>query len=137
MRCFLDTNIVVYANDASDPRKQALALDTVVRHMRERSGTISTQVLQEYAVVAVKKLKQAVPVVVHQLHLLESLSVVQISPGLVRRALEVQQIHGLSYWDSLILSAGESAACDTLLTEDLDAGSFYCGMICKNPFAED
>ncbi len=137
MRCFLDTNIVVYANDASDPRKQAIAIDSVVRHMRGHSGVISTQVLQEYAVVGVNKLKQPVPVVVHQLHLLESLLVVQITPDLVRRALEVQQIYGVSYWDSLILSAGESAGCDTLLTEDLATGSFYCGMICRNPFVED
>ncbi len=135
MKFFLDTNIIVYANDRADPRKQEIALDIIAQHLRNGTGVISTQVLQEYAAVGVKKLDQALPVVVHQLHLLESLTVVQISPALVRRSLEIQQLYGLSFWDSLILSGGESAGCTTVLSEDLSAGQFYCGMHCQNPFA--
>jgi len=134
MKAFLDTNILVYANDERDTRKQEIALDIVARHIRENAGVISTQVMQEYTVNAVQKLKQAIPVVMHQLHLLETLEVVAVSPDLVRRALEINQLYGTSYWDALIIAAAEKAGCDRIISEDLNSGQNYCGMRCENPF---
>ncbi len=135
MKAFLDTNILVYANDSSDARKQEIALDCVYTHIRDGSGVVSTQVMQEYAVNGIQKLKQAVPVVMHQLHLIESLQVVIIQPHLVRRGVEIQGMYGLSYWDSLIIAATESADCDCLPSEDFNEGQFYCGIPTQNPFA--
>lgn len=57
-KVFLDTNLIVYANDARDAQKQARAIELVTATMREGTGVISTQVMQEYAVVAVGKLRQ-------------------------------------------------------------------------------
>ncbi len=131
---FLDTNIIVYANDAADERKQTLALELVSQGMRAGTAVISTQVMQEYAVNAIGKLKQALPVVMHQLRLLEFLRVVTINPDLVRRALEVSGLYGISYWDALIVSAAEHSGCGRILSEDLNPGQFYCGMECVNPF---
>jgi predicted nucleic acid-binding protein len=125
----------VYANDAADEHKQDSAINLVQKYLREGSGVISTQVMQEYAVNAIQKLGQAVPVVMHQLHLLESLSVVVIKPELVRRGLEIKTLYGLSYWDSLIIAAAEAAGCSRILSEDLNSGQSYCGMKCINPFA--
>jgi predicted nucleic acid-binding protein len=135
MKTFLDSNIIVYANDAADEQKQEMAINLIQKHMRDGSGVISTQVMQEYAVNAVQKLGQAVPVVMHQLYLLESLTVVVIKPELVRRGLEIKTLYGLSYWDSLILAAAESAGCSQVLSEDLNSGQAYCGMRWTNPFA--
>lgn len=135
MRTFLDSNIIVYANDAADEGKQETAIKLVQKHMQDGSGFISTQVMQEYAVTATQKLGQAVPVVMHQLHLLESLSVVVIKPELVRRGLEIKTLYGLSYWDSLIIAAAESAGCTQILSEDLNSGQVYCGIRCINPFS--
>lgn len=134
MKTFLDSNIIVYANDAADEQKQEIAINLIQKHMREGSGVISTQVMQEYAVNAIQKLSQKVPVVMHQLHLLESLSVVVIKPELVRRGLEIKTLYSLSYWDSLIIAAAESAGCNQVLSEDLNSGQVYCGMKSINPF---
>jgi len=134
MRDFLDTNILVYANDAADLRKQEVALDCVHTHIRDGTGVVSTQVMQEYAVNGIRKLRQAIPVVMHQLHLIESLHVVTINPNLVRRGLEIKSMYGLDYWDSLIIAAAESAGCDRLLSEDFNTGQFYCGIRTLNPF---
>ncbi len=98
-------------------------------------GVISTQVMQEYAVNALDKLKQALPMVMHQLHLLESLETVVIKPASVRRALEIFGIYGISYWDVLIVAAAEQAGYGRILSEDLNTGQFYCGIECVNPFA--
>jgi predicted nucleic acid-binding protein len=134
MNSFIDTNLVVYANDAADPRKQELAIDLIQSHMRSGTGVISTQVMQEYAVNAFQKLGQSIPVVMHQLHLLESLQVVTVTPALVRRAVEIKSLYALNYWDSLIISAAESAGCVSILSEDLNSGQSYCGVRCVNPF---
>jgi predicted nucleic acid-binding protein len=136
MKTFLDSTIIVYANDAADEQKQESAINLVQKHLREGTGVISTQVMQEYAVNAIQNLGQAVPVVMHQLHLLESLSVVVIKPELVRRGLEIKTLYGLSYWDSLIIAAAESAGCSRILSEDLNPGQVYCGIKCSNPFGE-
>jgi predicted nucleic acid-binding protein len=132
---FLDTNVIVYANDPRDEFKQERALEVISQHLVERSGVISGQVLQEYASVALTKLKQPLAVITHQLHLLESLRVVLIEPSLVRRALEIHQLYQLSFWDAQILAAAEKAGCDALLTEDLNPGQFFVGVRCVNPFA--
>ena len=135
MSVFLDTNIIVYANDLADPAKQDVALGLVSDHLRAGTGVISTQVIQEYAVTAVQKLRQALPVVTHQIHLLEFFHIVTMQPRLIRRALEIRQLYSLSFWDSQIIAAAESAGCDQILSEDLNPGQFYCGMRLVNPFA--
>jgi len=132
---FLDTNIVIYANDPRDEAKQQVALDLISRHLVDRTGVLSSQVFQEYASVALSKLRQSPAVVTHQLHLLESFRVVLVEPALVRRALEIHQLYQLSFWDSQILAAAEHAGCRHLLSEDLNAHQFYVGVECLNPFS--
>ena len=46
---FIDTNIIVYANDSRDLKKQKKSLKIIAKHMKAGTGAISTQVLQEYA----------------------------------------------------------------------------------------
>jgi len=133
-KTFIDTTIVIHANDGADAGKQALAIDIITNHIRDGLGVISTQVMQEYVANAVGKLRQALPVVMHQLHLLDSLETVVITPPLVRRALEVSGIYRINYWDALIVTAAEHAGCTRILSEDFDAGQFYCGMECVDPF---
>ena len=134
-KAFIDTNILVYANDARDPRKQALAIEVVARAMRDGTGVISAQVMQGYAVTAAGKLHQDPDAVLRQLLLLESLEIVQISPALIRRALELQLRYGIDFWDSSILAAAEHARCEVLLSEDLNPGQLYAGIRVENPLA--
>ena len=70
----------------------------------------------------------------HQLHLLETLKVVLVTPDLGRRALEIGTLYTISYWDSLIIAAAESTGCGRVITEDLNHGQSYCGMTSVNPF---
>lgn len=135
-KVFFDTNVLVYANDRRDPGKQARAIEVVSECIRSENGVVSTQVLQEYAVVAVKKLSQDLDTVLRQLALLESsLEVVQITPDLVRRGLEIQATYQISYWDAAIIAAAERAACGVILSEDFSAGQLYAGCRVENPFA--
>ncbi|MDI6775572.1 MAG: hypothetical protein QME60_09360 [Verrucomicrobiota bacterium] len=60
--------------------------------MREGTGVVSTQVLQEYANVALTKLKQEDSILLRILRLLEALTVVQTTPLLIRRAVELRKV---------------------------------------------
>lgn len=62
-KVFLDTNVIVYANDARDLGKQERAIQVIGDAMRARNGVVSTQVLQEYAVVADTRLSQVAVVI--------------------------------------------------------------------------
>ncbi len=134
-KSFIDTNIIIYANDARDEAKQKTALNTVAHHMKSGTGVISTQVLQEYAHVALNKLHQRQDVILRQLVLLEGFEVVQQSPGLIRRSVEIQATYRISFWDACIISAAEHAKCHVILSEDFNRGQFYSGIAMENPFA--
>jgi predicted nucleic acid-binding protein len=134
-KVFIDTNIVVYANDPRDPEKRARATERIRRAMHDDLGVVSTQVLQEYAVVAVAKLHQDPEVILRQLLLLESLEVVLITPALIRRALELQWRYRIQYWDASILAAAEHARCAVLLSEDLNPGQLYANVRVENLLA--
>jgi len=133
-KAFLDSNLLIYANDAREPQKQAKAVEVVSRAIREQSGVVSTQVLQEYAVVAMGKLRQDPDTVLRQLILLESLEVVLITPALIRRSLELHLRYQIDFWDAEILAAAEHARCAVLLSEDLNPGQLYAGVRVENPF---
>ncbi|WP_158084162.1 PIN domain-containing protein [Marispirochaeta aestuarii] len=133
---FIDTNILVYANDKRDPDKQRQAVDLISGLMKSGEGVISTQVLQEYANVAVGKLGQSEEVVLRQLHLLEKIELVTQSSSMIRRAVEIRKTYGINFWDACIVSNAESAECDAIYSEDLNTGQFYSGIRIINPFVE-
>jgi predicted nucleic acid-binding protein len=136
-KSFIDSNIIVYANDARDKVKQAIALNVITEHMKSGTGVISTQVLQEYAHVALNKLHQRQDVILRQLVLLEEMTVIQQSPALIRRAVEIKAAYQISFWDACIIAAAEYAKCNVILSEDMNAGQFYSGIVMQNPFDRD
>ena len=57
MRSFVDTNVLVYADSGDEPLKQRTAVSLIRRLLEQRSGVVSTQVLQEFVNVALRKLR--------------------------------------------------------------------------------
>lgn len=131
---FLDTNIIIYANDSRDTEKQTIAIAVISSHIKLGTGVISTQVLQEYAHVALNKLQQRQDIILRQLVLLEELEVIQQTPALIRRSVELKATYQINFWDACIISAAEYAKCNAVISEDLNNGQFYSGMKLKNPF---
>lgn len=131
---FIDTNIIIYANDRRDPAKQARAVEIVKNAMITGDAYISVQVLQEYANTALNKLRQERSIVLDQLNLLSQLNVVEPSPKLVTRAVELTALFQLSFWDASIIAAAESVGCRKLLSEDLNTNQAYGSVRVINPF---
>ncbi|TVQ18640.1 MAG: PIN domain-containing protein [Spirochaetaceae bacterium] len=133
-KAFLDTNVIAYANDAADSRKQETAIVLVQDLIRSRSGVVSTQVFMEYAAVARTRLGQSRDAVTRQLCLMERLEVVQVTPELIRDGLDIAESSQLSFWDGVIIAAANAARCETLWTEDLSDGRLYGSVRARNPF---
>ncbi|MFW5690047.1 MAG: PIN domain-containing protein [Spirochaetota bacterium] len=133
---FLDTNIIVYANDAAHAAKQERAIEVVTALMTSGDGVISTQVLMEYAAVATRKLGQPQSTVFRQLELLERFEVVQVTGALIRAGIAHAETFGVSTWDGTIVAAALAARCTCLVSEDLTAGRSYGGIVVRNPFED-
>jgi predicted nucleic acid-binding protein len=132
---FIDSNILVYAEATDVPTKQAMALKLLRRLKLEEHGVISTQVLQEYCNVAIRKLRLNIEHVRSQLRSHEQFEVVQVTPAIIQSALDLHQTRSLSFYDAIILQAAITSGCDTLYSEDMQAGEIVNGVKIINPFA--
>jgi predicted nucleic acid-binding protein len=135
-RTFVDTNILVYAHDTSEAVKHDIARGRLEALWAERSGSLSTQVLQEFYVVATRKFdppmtrSDAREVVVAY----SAWGLIQIDPELIVAASELEETNALSFWDALIVEAARRSGAATLLTEDLQDGQQFGEIRVENPF---
>lgn len=134
MASFIDSNILVYAEAGDEPAKQFIALALLRRLKLSDGGVISTQVLQEYANVALRKMQLDADHVRKQLSAHMQFEVVQVTPAIIQGALDMYQTRSLSFYDALIVQAASVVGCDTLYSEDLNTGEAINGVKIVNPF---
>ena len=133
-RAFVDTNVFVYASDEDAKRKRDRARRLVRELARADSLVISTQVLQEFFVVATRKLGLSADAARRRVVTMRKLDVVQVDPELILGAIDLHRLHAISFWDALVVRAASVAGCACLLTEDLAAGATIDGVRIENPF---
>jgi predicted nucleic acid-binding protein len=133
-RTFLDTHVLVYADDRSSGEKGERARALLREAMTSRAGVLSIQVLQEYFAVATRKLGVAAELARRKIELLSSMDVVRPDVGDVLAAIDLTRLRSISFWDALIVRAAENAGCAVLLSEDLQDGEIISGVRVKNPF---
>ncbi len=133
---FVDTNVLIYAYDASETVKQPKAQAVLEQLWSERSGVLSTQILQEFYAVATSKLKPAMsPAEAREIVALYSAwPVVLIEPSLILTASHLHERHQLSFWDALMVEAARVGGAGRVLTEDLNDGQRIEGVRMENPF---
>lgn len=133
---FVDTNVLIYCRDASAGRKQTQALDWMKHLWQNRAGCLSAQVLNEFYYAATRKLKPGLPAARARKDVedLFSWKPVPIDEKLIAASWTIQDRFVISFWDSLIIAAAKVAKCGFLLTEDLDEGQDYSGIVVVNPF---
>ena len=134
MSVFLDTNVIVYAFDGAEPAKQRVAIEILEAGDRL---VVSTQVLLETWWVLTRKLEtplddDSASKVIEEL---SALPVVATDPELVRRAIDTGRRFQVAVWDALIIEAARTAGCRRVLSEDLNFGQDFDGVMVENPFA--
>ena len=132
---FLDTNILLYAIDDADMRKQRIALDLIESCAQQQSGVLSTQVLLEYVANLTRKYKVSRQTAALMAAAFAEWSVVDGDLTLVMLAMARSAESSLSIWDAMVLEAALRAGTRTLYSEDMNAGQQYGGLTIVNPFA--
>jgi predicted nucleic acid-binding protein len=134
VRSFFDTNLLIYADAGDEPDKQERALASIKEHRLAGTGVVSTQVLQEYANVALRKLRLPSPLIMARLDFYARFEVVATTPSLIAGAIELHALRGVQFYDGLILLAAIAIGCSLLLSEDLQDGAVFSGVKIVNPF---
>lgn len=133
---FVDANVLVYAHDRSAGYKRVEAQNLLRELWQSRLGCLSIQVLQEYYVTVTRKIanpllpEQAQDILLHlgrwRLH----------SPVVsdIQETIGIQTSYGISFWGAMIIQSAVRLQCDTIWSEDLNAGQGYAGVTVVNPF---
>ncbi len=136
MPAFVDTNILVYAEDRDAGSKHAVARDLVADLWRSKEGVLSVQVLQELFVTVTRKMPRplahdkALAIVTQYL----TWRVVEYTGGLLLAAIRGAAELKISFWDALVVEAARVERCDRLWTEDLNHGQRVGDLLIVNPF---
>jgi predicted nucleic acid-binding protein len=131
-RFFLDSNVLVHAALQPDRRSDA------ARALLARRGTISVQVLNEFANVARRKLRRSWPEIEHALAAVRTLCqpVLPLTLALHEAAVQIAGRTGYQLFDALIIASALDAGCETLFSEDLPDGQVIeRRLTIRNPFA--
>ena len=132
---FVDTNVLLYAVSTNDEEtvKARIARDL----LQSRDLALSVQVLQEFYVQATRASREDRLSHEQAATLIESFRrfpIQETSVLLVQRALAGKERFQISYWDAAILEAAKLMGCKTVLSEDLNDGQDYGGVVVENPF---
>ena len=132
MSSFFDTNVLVYAfseGPKREPAREALAA----------GGMISVQVLNEFTNVSRRKQKREWAEIEAALAVVRNRfpEVVPLTTTTHAAALVLARDEGFSFYDALIVAAALEAGCETLFSEDMQAGRAIGGLTIRNPFQAD
>jgi predicted nucleic acid-binding protein len=136
-RYFINTNIVVYTFDKSNPDKRDRARELIQDAISLGAGLVSFQVVQEFLNVATGKFKSRLSMSDAREYLAEVLlPLCEVFPGgeFYAGALDVKERTNLSFYDSMILHAAREGQCRVLSSEDLQDGFKFYDVTVKNPF---
>jgi predicted nucleic acid-binding protein len=137
-KCFVDTNILVYAHDRSTGVKHERAQRLLEQLWDSGKGVLSTQVLQELCINLRRKAGNPLPVeeVRRLIREYSTWEVVTNTPESVLDALEIEMRYKTSFWDALILQAAEFSGASILYSEDLATGQRYGSIQVVNPLLD-
>jgi predicted nucleic acid-binding protein len=138
-RYFVDTNILMYAHDTAAGKKHERAKGVVEELWRDRSGAVSTQVLQELSVNLRRKTARPPDAKTMRDIVMDYLAwhVVVNGGASILDALEIEERYKVSFWDALVIAAAEECGANVLYSEDLSDGQIYGSVRVVNPFVED
>ena len=134
---FVDTNILVYAHDEDDVAKHQQAGELITQLWEQRTGAISTQVLQEFYQTVTRKIPKPISPI-RARGIIRAYGQWQLETNAlatILQASEIQERHHLSFWDAMIVAAAVRTGAELLITEDLNDGQVIEGVRVLNPFA--
>ena len=139
-KIFVDTNILVYAYDRSEPEKQGLALAVLNQLTEARAGVISAQVMSEFFSAITRKITAPLsPADAYQRleNYQQSWDVVDVTPEIVLEGVRGVREYQFSLWDGQIWAAARLNQITVVFSEDFSVGSVIEGVRFVNPLANN
>ncbi|MDI6871148.1 MAG: PIN domain-containing protein [Bacillota bacterium] len=137
--CFLDTNLLVYAYDRSEPDKQTKA-QQLLNYLAERGlGSVSAQVLSEFYVAVTRKIAAPLSSAEAAERLrnhFQTWTVLEVTGPIVLEAARGVTEHQFPFWDAQIWATAKLNQIPLVLSEDFRDGAFVEGVRFLNPFRE-
>lgn len=131
---FVDTNVLLYADDGGQPDKRTRARQWLDWLWLNQRGRLSTQVLNEYYANAVRKIGVPQGDARAKVRRLQLWQPWQLDSQTLETAWGLEARHGFSFWDSLILASAIQMGCRHVLTEDMQHGQRLENLTLLNPF---
>jgi predicted nucleic acid-binding protein len=125
----------MYAHDTAGGVKHDRAKALVESLWRDRSGVLSTQVLQELCVNLRRKAGRPTDLDTTRKIVADYLAwnIVTNTGASILEALEIEKQYKISFWDALVVQAAEASGAVVLYSEDLSDGQVYAGVRVVNP----
>jgi predicted nucleic acid-binding protein len=132
---FIDTNILIYAEDGGAGRKHRIAVDLVARLAGQGPGALSIQVLSEYYSAATRKLRMTSEEAEETIRDLSCWKIHRPAHADLLKAIGLQRRYKISWWDAMILNSAMESGAEILWSEDFGDGQRFGGIVVRNPFA--
>lgn len=134
-RFFVDTNILMYAHDKAAGAKHERAKALVEELWRNRTGVVSTQVLQRLSVNLRKKASRPLDARATREIITDYLTwhVVVNGGESILEALDLEARFQISFSDALVVQAAHTSGAEVLYSEDLSDGQKYGAVRVINP----
>jgi len=138
-RILLDSNVLVYAYDRSEPKKQTQAAALLDQLQVTGAGILSTQVLAEFFVAVTRKISQ--PLSIEQAYnslsnYVASWEVIGLNTLNVLESARGVRDHSFSYYDAQIWAVARMNQIEVVFSEDFNP-SWIEGVQFVNPFAPE
>lgn len=136
----IDSNLVVYAYDVSEPVKQPQAFALLMQLQQQQQAVLTTQVLGEFFQVVTRRIPSPLSLA-EGAQRVKNLSrlfpVLGISVSVTLEAIRGVCEHKLAYWDAQLWACARIAQIPTVLSEDFSHGRSIEGVVFCNPFKMD
>jgi predicted nucleic acid-binding protein len=134
-KTFIDTNVLIYAHDLDQKEKRSIAQRLLIELLKNRSGVLSPQVLQEFYVNVTRKIakpltKRAAREIVEDFRVW----CIDTTAIEVTTAFRIEDEAKISFWDAMICASALKAGAEVILSEDMNSGQKVAGIRIENPF---
>jgi predicted nucleic acid-binding protein len=134
-RDFVDTNVLIYAHDVDAGGKHEVAKSVLRQLWSQRTGVLSTQVLQEFYVNVTRKIASPLPKdVARRVVNAYAIWCSETTPAEIAAAFRIEDESRIGFWDALIVASAVKSGAVRILSEDLNPQQVIAGVRIENPF---
>ena len=135
---FVDTDVLVYARDATDEHKQTQADQWMTHLWRSRTGRLSYQVLMEYFLTMTREFDPGLDPAAAREDIRDLLAwrPLPFDETALEGAWSLYEDHDLPWWDAVVVATAQAGGCRFFLTADLAHGRQFDGLEVINPFED-